>query len=199
MFVPGKSHEQRSLVGYSPWGRKRVGHDLVIKQWPQIICSVEGKKNADLQWVELNKWTFLSFQIRNLEVDGCCSCFIGSVMSSWCVSESLTLSFWSYCLLGARLAAPTLEIRLEIKAERRGKSIMPVTTVFFMRGTKTFLETPVTLLFVSQWLESCCMALLGKAWRERRGGCQNIVFKEIKMWLSGTSLMVQWLKLHLPM
>ena len=93
MFVPGKSHEQRSLVGYSPWGRKRVGHDLVIKQRPQIICSVEGKKNADLQWVELNKWTFLSFQIRNLEVDGCCSCFIGSVMSSWCVSESLTLSF----------------------------------------------------------------------------------------------------------
>ena len=23
---------QRSLAGYSPWGRKRVGHDLVTKQ-----------------------------------------------------------------------------------------------------------------------------------------------------------------------
>ena len=27
-----KSHRQRSLVGYSPWGPKRVGHDLMIKQ-----------------------------------------------------------------------------------------------------------------------------------------------------------------------
>ena len=24
---PGKSHGQRSLVGYSPWGSKRVRHD----------------------------------------------------------------------------------------------------------------------------------------------------------------------------
>ena len=27
VFLPGKSHGQRSLVGYSPWGHKRVGHD----------------------------------------------------------------------------------------------------------------------------------------------------------------------------
>ena len=26
-FLPGKSHGQRSLVAYSPWGHKRVGHD----------------------------------------------------------------------------------------------------------------------------------------------------------------------------
>ena len=32
IFLPGKSHGQRSLVGYSPWGHKRVGHDLTIKQ-----------------------------------------------------------------------------------------------------------------------------------------------------------------------
>ena len=25
--LPGKSHGRRSLVGYSPWGCKRVGHD----------------------------------------------------------------------------------------------------------------------------------------------------------------------------
>ena len=30
-FLPGKSHGQRSLVGYSVWGHKRVGHDLVTK------------------------------------------------------------------------------------------------------------------------------------------------------------------------
>ena len=27
----GKSHEQRSLAGYSPWGRKRVRHSVVTK------------------------------------------------------------------------------------------------------------------------------------------------------------------------
>ena len=26
-FLPGKSHGQRSLVVYSPWGHKRVRHD----------------------------------------------------------------------------------------------------------------------------------------------------------------------------
>ena len=27
VFLLGESHGQRSLVGYSPWGRKRVVHD----------------------------------------------------------------------------------------------------------------------------------------------------------------------------
>ena len=36
VFLPGKSQEQRSLVGYSPWGCKRVGHDLETKQQQQI-------------------------------------------------------------------------------------------------------------------------------------------------------------------
>ena len=30
--LPGKSHEQRCLLGYSPWDHKRVGHDIVTKQ-----------------------------------------------------------------------------------------------------------------------------------------------------------------------
>ena len=29
---PGKAHGQRNLVGYSPRGCKRVGHDSVIKR-----------------------------------------------------------------------------------------------------------------------------------------------------------------------
>ena len=32
VFFPGESHGQRSLVGYSPWDRKRVGHDLATQQ-----------------------------------------------------------------------------------------------------------------------------------------------------------------------
>ena len=32
IFLSGKSHEHRSLVGYSPWGCKRVGNDIATKQ-----------------------------------------------------------------------------------------------------------------------------------------------------------------------
>ena len=32
VFLPKKSHGQRSMGGYSPWGCKRVRYDLVIKQ-----------------------------------------------------------------------------------------------------------------------------------------------------------------------
>ena len=28
IFLPGKSHGQRGLVGYSPWGSKEVGHNF---------------------------------------------------------------------------------------------------------------------------------------------------------------------------
>ena len=35
VFFPGKFHGQRSLMGYSPWGRKRLRHDLATKQ---VIC-----------------------------------------------------------------------------------------------------------------------------------------------------------------
>ena len=32
VFMPGNSHGQRSLVGYGPWGCKKVGQDLATKQ-----------------------------------------------------------------------------------------------------------------------------------------------------------------------
>ena len=32
VFLPGKFHGQRSLVGSSPWGCKRVSYDLAMKQ-----------------------------------------------------------------------------------------------------------------------------------------------------------------------
>ena len=45
VFLPGKSHGQRSLVNYSPWGHKRAGHQLVIKH-KQVIFELrpEGLK-----------------------------------------------------------------------------------------------------------------------------------------------------------
>ena len=32
VFFPGKTHKQRSLMGYSAWGGKRVRYGLVTKQ-----------------------------------------------------------------------------------------------------------------------------------------------------------------------
>jgi len=37
VFLPGEPQGQRSLVGYSTQGHKRVGHDLVIKQQQEVI------------------------------------------------------------------------------------------------------------------------------------------------------------------
>ena len=44
VFLPGESHKQRSLAGYSPWGHKRVGHDLVTKQ--QIVIMLATSSNS---------------------------------------------------------------------------------------------------------------------------------------------------------
>ena len=32
LFLPGETHGQRSLAGYSLWCHKRVGHDLATQQ-----------------------------------------------------------------------------------------------------------------------------------------------------------------------
>ena len=37
VFFPRKSHEQKSLAGYSPWGCKRIRHDLVTNQQQQKL------------------------------------------------------------------------------------------------------------------------------------------------------------------
>ena len=53
VFLCGESHGQRSLAGYSPWGRKRVRHNLATKQQekqPQprvgfIVCRASRPKS----------------------------------------------------------------------------------------------------------------------------------------------------------
>ena len=37
----GKSYGQRSLVGYSPRGHKRVGYDLMTKQQQQMLSQIK--------------------------------------------------------------------------------------------------------------------------------------------------------------
>ena len=43
VFLPGKSHGQRSLAGYSPWGCKRVRHELATKQQEHISYIFQNK------------------------------------------------------------------------------------------------------------------------------------------------------------
>ena len=46
VFLPGKPHGQRSLAGYSPWGCKRVRHDLAAKQ--QQKSSLSSRKELGI-------------------------------------------------------------------------------------------------------------------------------------------------------
>ena len=38
VFLPGKSHGQRRLAACSPWGHKRVSHDLATEQQQNHKC-----------------------------------------------------------------------------------------------------------------------------------------------------------------
>ena len=60
VFLPRKYHGQRSLVGYSPWGRKRVRHELKTKQW-----------EGPLMWVSCS---IISSRIRKSSEKSHCMC-----------------------------------------------------------------------------------------------------------------------------
>ena len=56
LSLPGESYGQRSLVGYSPLVRKRVGHDLVTKQQKTTsIKLTQGTRVAQLISVDCAK------------------------------------------------------------------------------------------------------------------------------------------------
>ena len=49
VFLPGEFHGQRSLVGYHPWGHKRVRHSLVTKQQQyqnRVLMGSKGEMDA---------------------------------------------------------------------------------------------------------------------------------------------------------
>ena len=41
VFLPGKSHRQRNLVGYSPWGRKES--DTTERIWTHFVLGATDK------------------------------------------------------------------------------------------------------------------------------------------------------------
>ena len=58
-ILAGESHGQRSLVGYSPWGRKRVGHNLMTKQQQPPLCGA-GQAPLPMECFQARKlaWNF---------------------------------------------------------------------------------------------------------------------------------------------
>ena len=69
LFLPGQSYGQRSLVGSSPWGHKRVGYNLATKQQQHSAEYGESpdlwsQENFDLTLLFLIKW-FCSITLNN--------------------------------------------------------------------------------------------------------------------------------------
>ena len=46
VFLPGKSHGQRNLVGYSPWGRKES--DMTARLHFTFLCVLFPYQNANI-------------------------------------------------------------------------------------------------------------------------------------------------------
>ena len=85
VFLPGNSQGQRSLVGNSPWGHKRLGHDWVIKQHPITTLCLNSTLCFALEEVlfllPLDLYTCLSFCLK------CPACPLSSPSHS-CVTSS---------------------------------------------------------------------------------------------------------------
>ena len=62
--LPGKSHGERSLVGYRPWGHKRVRHDLATKQ--QHGCEHVSRLQSAGCFTERVVIT-ITFELRNVQ------------------------------------------------------------------------------------------------------------------------------------
>ena len=63
VFLPGESNGQRNLMGYSPWGHKRVRHDLAPKQQWIVLAFTKylglSTQGALMRWVPIElKWSF---------------------------------------------------------------------------------------------------------------------------------------------
>ena len=74
LFLPGRSHGQGSLVGYSPRGWKRVEHDLVTKQQYVYISGLELSSSSVIQQIVLFPyiiWTISVFALIAVKLPYC--------------------------------------------------------------------------------------------------------------------------------
>ena len=92
VFLPGKSHGQRSLVGYNPWGCKRIRRDLTTKQLPLLYYKVTSIIFLAFWYFSLDCW--------NVGID---YFLIGLLMYCKCPKQFLSLKkhpvniCWIHC------------------------------------------------------------------------------------------------------
>ena len=108
VFFPWKSHAQRSLVGSSPWGHKRAGHNLATKhsnnRWEPRFCPMQngqcGFTRGRVRAKEMEEepwWSFVSLRcdfsihltyIWGLRTMFCASFTFSSGVDTWLEPES---------------------------------------------------------------------------------------------------------------
>ena len=66
--MPGKSHGQKSLAGYNPWGGKRVGRDLVTEHRCMIV-SIHIQKDMGEIYNASRKGSMVIQENSGLEVE----------------------------------------------------------------------------------------------------------------------------------
>ena len=64
VFLPGKSHGQRSLVGFSPRGLKRFGHDLATKQQRSVCTPIVTSQSIPLPLLPLVAISLFSMSVH---------------------------------------------------------------------------------------------------------------------------------------
>ena len=64
LFLPGESHGQRSLVGYSPWGRKELDmtEPLSTSTHPQSKAATQGHSVCTHRCLSSVMWWFRTFE-----------------------------------------------------------------------------------------------------------------------------------------
>ena len=119
--MAGKSRGQRSLVRYSLWDCKRVGHDLVTKQQRYILrpeCAQDEKsRQCNFCSVKIMSFLFDCFKDIFLSLERCCFVIIClgdiSYYSSFLVLiyivVSMSVNFMSPIISG-KIAATTINI-----------------------------------------------------------------------------------------
>ena len=69
VFLPGKSHRQRSLVGYSPWGRKSESVSEVTQSCSTVCnpmeCSLPSSSVHGIFQARILEWVAISFSKRS--------------------------------------------------------------------------------------------------------------------------------------
>ena len=68
IFLPGDSHGQRGLVGYNPWGRKRVRHDLATWWAPRRCPSLTSFPGVFVGWGQRSTSPGTGARKRNIPV-----------------------------------------------------------------------------------------------------------------------------------